>query len=254
MRESEKYQVYTHSRRLIRHVKFNGDVIREYEYHKDGQTRLFTLPYRVIQNRNTDICVVNKTSGSSSEPMILSSSGCVNVVSRGQAVVKKCLFFDVVCDSHSNIILSDMKNGHIHLLGSDGGFLKFLLTQDEIRHPTSMSLINSALWIGNNEGLVKKFVSSNMKLPRNISIYEQKMFIQTTLFWKRITKKRLVQMSNVFSFLYQLSHFRYNQTTQLKNCAILKYRFVYYSCSLTYLLVKCRIVYDSIFSSFCTYM
>lgn len=100
LRESEKYQVYTHSRRLIRHVKFNGDVIREYEYHKDGQTRLFTLPYRVIQNRNTDICVVNKTSGSSDEPMILSSSGCVNVVSRGQAVVKKCLFFDVVCDSH----------------------------------------------------------------------------------------------------------------------------------------------------------
>lgn len=187
LRESEKYQVYTHSRRLIRHVKFNGDVIREYEYHKDGQTRLFTLPYRVIQNRNTDICVVNKTSGSSSEPMILSSSGCVNVVSRGQAVVKKCLFCDVVCDSHSNIILSDMKNGQNHFLSPNGEFAKYLLTQDEITHPSSISIFDYTLLVGHNKRLVKSFFPLNTTLPRHFSYslfhnFSSTLFLQSSFF------------------------------------------------------------------------
>uniref|UniRef100_K1RF12 Uncharacterized protein n=1 Tax=Magallana gigas TaxID=29159 RepID=K1RF12_MAGGI len=168
--ESERYQLNSRSRRLVRHVTLTGDIIREYEYQEDGQTRLFTLPVRVRQNGNTDICVINKTNESSSELVILSSSGCLKVVYRGHTVVENCVFSDIACDLRSNIILSDMKNGHIHLLGSDGGFVKFLLTQDEIRHPSSMSLSNSTLWIGNNEGLVKKFVSSNMKQPRNFPI------------------------------------------------------------------------------------
>lgn len=39
--------------------------------------------------------------------------------------------------------------------------MKYLLTQDKIAHP---SLFNSILLIGNEEGLVKEFVSSNMEL------------------------------------------------------------------------------------------
>uniref|UniRef100_K1RIS6 Tripartite motif-containing protein 38 n=1 Tax=Magallana gigas TaxID=29159 RepID=K1RIS6_MAGGI len=155
--ESERYHLNSRSRRLVRHVTLTGDVIREYEYQGDGQTRLFTVPWRVKQNGNTDICVVNKTSESTSELMILSSSGCVKVVYRGQSLVKKCLFSDVVCDSRSNIIVSDMENGQIHLLGPDGTFVKYLLTQYEITHPSSVSLINSTLWVGNNEGCVKVF-------------------------------------------------------------------------------------------------
>lgn len=164
--ESERYQPNSHSKRLVRHLTLTGDVIREYEFQEDGQTRLFTAPFRVKQNGNTDICVVNKTSNFTSELMILSSSGCLKVVYRGQRLVKKCQFSDVVCDSRSNIIVSDMENSQIHLLRPDGGFVKYLLTQNEITHPSSMSLSNSTLWVGNNEGLVKVFVSSNMKLPR----------------------------------------------------------------------------------------
>lgn len=80
---------------------------------------------------------------------------------RGQSLEKKWLFSDVVCNSRFNIIVSDMKHGQIHLLGPDGGFVKYLLTQDKIAHP---SLFNSILLIGNEEGLVKEFVSSNMEL------------------------------------------------------------------------------------------
>lgn len=50
--ESERYQPNWHSRRLVRHVILTGDVIRKYKYQEDGQTRLFAVPYKVIQNGN----------------------------------------------------------------------------------------------------------------------------------------------------------------------------------------------------------
>lgn len=98
----ERYQPYSHSRRLIRHMTLTGDVILEYEYQADGQTRLFTLPYKIIQNYNGDNCVVDKTSDSTSELMILSSFGCVKFFFyRDQTLQKKCIFSNVVCDSRS---------------------------------------------------------------------------------------------------------------------------------------------------------
>lgn len=57
--ESEKYQLDSHNKRLVRHVTLTGDVICEYENQEDCQTRLFTEPVRVRQNGNGDICVVD---------------------------------------------------------------------------------------------------------------------------------------------------------------------------------------------------
>ena len=68
--KSDNYQINSDRRRLVRHVTLAGNVIREYEYKEDGQTRLFTAPYRVIQNSNIDICVINWTSDSTSEFVI----------------------------------------------------------------------------------------------------------------------------------------------------------------------------------------
>lgn len=59
--ESERYELCSKSRRLIRHVTLTSDVICEYEYIEDGHTRLFTQPYRVTQNGNSDKCVLNLT-------------------------------------------------------------------------------------------------------------------------------------------------------------------------------------------------
>ena len=65
--ETDYYQPNSLSRRLVRHVTMKGDVIREYEYQEDGQTRLFTIPKRIAQNGNTDICVINWTKESTGE-------------------------------------------------------------------------------------------------------------------------------------------------------------------------------------------
>ncbi|XP_062604150.1 uncharacterized protein LOC134265969 [Saccostrea cucullata] len=49
-KELDSYKLESRSRRLVRHITMTGDVIHEYEYQEDGQTRLFMFPGRIIQN------------------------------------------------------------------------------------------------------------------------------------------------------------------------------------------------------------
>lgn len=145
------------TRCLVSHMKPTGHVIREYEYHENGLTRLFTIPYRVKQNGNTDIYVVNMTSKSTGELVILSVSGYLRNRYSGQKLVKKFHPTDVACDSRFNIIVNNFFNSNIHLLSSEGEFMKYLLTRNDVADPYSMSLCKSTLWVGNSHGLVKVF-------------------------------------------------------------------------------------------------
>jgi hypothetical protein len=141
----------------LRHMTLTGDVIRDYEYQEDGQTRLFTIPFRVQQNGNSDICVANWTSETTGNLMILSLSGRVKSVYHGQTLKEKFLPFDVACDSRCNILVADHYNHRVHLLSPDGEFLKFLLTEDEVDQPSALSLYRSKLWVGEDKGTVKLF-------------------------------------------------------------------------------------------------
>lgn len=164
--DSEIHHLESHSRRLARHVTMSGDVIHEYEYHEDGHTRLFTLPVRIKQNGNTDICVLNWTSDDSSELVILSLSGCLKSVYLGQ---NKCSLTDLVCDTYFDIVVSDMENNQIHLLSAEREFLKYLLKENEVNRPFSMSMYDSTLWVGDNYGTVKVFnYETNQLHPTHI--------------------------------------------------------------------------------------
>ncbi|XP_062613118.1 uncharacterized protein LOC134274892 [Saccostrea cucullata] len=156
---THSYKLESHSRCLVRHITVTGDVIQEYEYQEDGQTRLFTWPYSVTQNSNSDICVVNLTGNTTGELVIISPSGRMKSVYRGQNLKKNFIPFDVVCDSHCNILVTDSLNNQIHLLNPDRKFLKFLLTDNEKNGPYSLSLYKSTLWVG-YDGLVKVFTYS----------------------------------------------------------------------------------------------
>ncbi|XP_062615053.1 uncharacterized protein LOC134276785 [Saccostrea cucullata] len=138
--ESGPYKLESHSRRLVRHITVTGDVINEYEFQEDGITRLFKLPIGVTQHNNSDICVVNGTSNTTGELEIMSHSGQMKCVYRGQNLTENFDPTDVVCDSLCNILVTDLRNKQIHLLSPDGEFLKFLLTDEEVNHPYSLSL------------------------------------------------------------------------------------------------------------------
>jgi hypothetical protein len=155
--ESKTYELNSYSRRLVRHVTLTGDVIHEYEYQEDGETRLFTFPIVVQQNGNSDICVVNWISVYIGHMVILSSSGRLRSVYHRENLNKDFLPYDVECDSRCNILVTDPHNHLIHLLSPDGQFLKFLLTENEVIKPIVLSLYGSNLWVGDGQGSVKLF-------------------------------------------------------------------------------------------------
>ena len=155
--QSEPFALTPQSRCLVRQISWTGDLVQEYEYQADGKTRLFVGPLTVAQNDNLDICVVNITSDSSSELVILSSSGLLKSVYQGQGLDEDFVAQDVICDPAHNILVSDHYNHSIHLLGPDGGFLRFLLTYKDMREPSTLSLYNSTLWVGSNTGAVKVY-------------------------------------------------------------------------------------------------
>ncbi|XP_061178364.1 protein wech-like [Saccostrea echinata] len=155
--ESDRYKLESHSRRLVRHITVTGDVIHEYKYQEDGQSRLFTFPRSVTQNSNSDICVVNRTNPTAGELVIMSTSGRMKSVYRGRNLTEDFWPGNAVCDSLCNILVTDINNIQIHLLSPDGEFLKFLLTENKVYHPTRLSLYKSTLWVGYKEGLVKVF-------------------------------------------------------------------------------------------------
>ncbi|XP_061185002.1 uncharacterized protein LOC133193017 [Saccostrea echinata] len=156
-KNSDPYKLDSHSRRLVRHMALAEDVIHEYEYQEDGHTRLFTWPFRVTQNNNSDICVVNQTSDTTSNLVIISPTGRTKLIYCGQNLTENFNPGDVVCDSFCNILVTDPRNNQIHLLIPDGEFLKFLLTENEAKHPYSLSPYKSTLWVGYHKGLVKIF-------------------------------------------------------------------------------------------------
>jgi hypothetical protein len=148
-------------RSFVRHIALNGDVIREYEYQEDGYTRLFTYAYKVTQNGNSDICVVNGTGNDTGTLLILSFSGRLKVVYDGQNLPYNFKPHDVVNDSRHNLIVTDAHNDCIHLLSPEGAFLKYLLGEESVFEPTAVSISLSTLWVGNSEGLIKVFSYEN---------------------------------------------------------------------------------------------
>ena len=109
------------------------------------------------QNGNTDICVINRTSENARELVVLSFSGSLKSVYPEQGQREEFNLIDVVCDSYSNIIVSEALNSSVHLLSPEGEFMRYLLTENQVNHRTVLSLKKSTLWIGNLKGLVKVF-------------------------------------------------------------------------------------------------
>ncbi|XP_061185015.1 uncharacterized protein LOC133193031 [Saccostrea echinata] len=119
-KESDPFKLQLHSRRLVRHITVTCDVIQEYEYQEDDQTRLFTYPYRITQNGYSDICLVNSTSLTTGDLVIMSPSVLMKFVYLGQNLTKKFSPTDVVCDSLCNFLVTDLLNKQIHLLSPEG--------------------------------------------------------------------------------------------------------------------------------------
>lgn len=120
------------------------------------QTRLLTDPWRITQDGNSLICVINWKIKAMNELVILSLSG-MKYVYRGRVKKEKFRFTDAACDSYYYILVCELLNSAIHLLSPKGAFMRYLLTKSDVNHSSSMSMKTSALWVSDCQGLVKVF-------------------------------------------------------------------------------------------------
>ena len=139
------------SQRSVQMVTPSGDVLNSYEYGEDGITPVLTCPDRVTQNNNSDVCVLN-----------------LYDISRGKVRGNVCVFFDdsafrflysgnggefnpggLCCDSLCNIICTNAIDNTIHVISSDGSFLRFLFTSKTcVPKAFSVALHRNVLWVG----------------------------------------------------------------------------------------------------------
>ena len=78
--EGDPYTLKPSSRRLVQRIKLTGEVLQTFEFREDGSTRLFVAPGRTTENGNSDICVINHTSGSKGELIVLHRDGSTGAV------------------------------------------------------------------------------------------------------------------------------------------------------------------------------
>ena len=148
-----------HCKGKVQMVTPSGGILHNYEFDKDGKPMLI-MPIRVTQNYNSDVCVVNKYQIDINEfrgsICVFHEDGRLRFVYKGQGGV----FFPtaVCCDLLCNIICGNYFHSTVHLISSEGAFLKYLFTsQTCVSQPVSLAFHSDVLWIGSTKGEVRLY-------------------------------------------------------------------------------------------------
>ena len=153
--DRDHYKLEPSSRRLVQRMTLSGKVLQTNEFREDGVTRLFTAPTKTAENGNSDICVINRTSGEAGELIVLHRDGRVRATYRGN-MDSNFDPTDVTCDEKRRIVVTDYSNKFLHLLSPDGAFLRYLMS-DMFDYPHTMALYQGNLWVGFLKGAVKVY-------------------------------------------------------------------------------------------------
>ncbi|KAK3102029.1 hypothetical protein FSP39_008214 [Pinctada imbricata] len=137
-------------------MTLTGKVLHTYEFREDGKTRLFTLPVRKTENKNSDVCIINRYSDDGGELIVLLKDGRVKFTYCGADLKgENFLPYDVECDTKCHIMLTEKHSRAIHVLSAEGMLLQTLYKSN--LRPFVISLHRSNLWCGFAEGTVKVF-------------------------------------------------------------------------------------------------
>ena len=148
------------SQMIVRMVTPSGDVLHSYECGEDGITPVLTRPGRVTQNYNSDVCVMNQYEIAKGKARgniyVFYEDGGFRFVYSGHG--GEFNPFDICCDALCNIICVNGFDNTIHVVSSEGSFLKYLFTRDTcVPKPRSLALHRGVLWVGSREGEVRVY-------------------------------------------------------------------------------------------------
>lgn len=159
--------ISANSVRGLAKINRDGQTIQEIKNSNDS--RLFTKPYRVSENRNSDILVVDWTSDRTSRLIVLDKTGKLKCVCRGRPRKFGEMLFnpsDVCCNSESYVIVSDLTGHAVQLLSPEYHFIQNILaSKDGIEYPLALALNHDDLWVGSGNGKVTVLRLSKRKRP-----------------------------------------------------------------------------------------
>ena len=146
------------SQRSVRMVTPSGEVLHSYEYGEDGGTSVLTQPLFAMQNNNSDVCVINHFTKLNNKIRanlcVFYEDGTLKFVYAGQNVVPCGICCDLLC----NIICVNYMDDTIHVISSEGSFLRYLFTSDTcVPYPFSIALQRGVLWVGSKKGEVRVY-------------------------------------------------------------------------------------------------
>ena len=148
------------SQRKVQMVAPSGQFLQAYELDNDGNSSKLICPGRVIQNFNSDVCVVNQYQVSNEDwrgnICAFYEDGGLKFVYKGHG--KEFNPFGLNCDSMCNILCVNYVDESVHMVSSDGAFLKYLFTRDTcVPRPSTLTLHRGVLWVGSWKGEVRVY-------------------------------------------------------------------------------------------------
>ncbi|KAK3103690.1 hypothetical protein FSP39_021068 [Pinctada imbricata] len=129
------------------HLSEDGALLRKYDVDIE-KTRFFPYPFKVVQNNNLDLCVVDYLRNDQTQLRVLTYDGEFKFEYNGRNLGKKLDISGICCDNRCRIILSDCRNHVVHLVNSEGVFLRFLLSRvDGMEYPLTPVIYRNTLWV-----------------------------------------------------------------------------------------------------------
>ena len=148
------------SQRKVQMLSTSSVVLRTYEYSENSTNPVLTCPCRVIQNYNSDVCVVNHYEESKDKwrgnVCVFYEDGGLKFVYSGHG--EEFYPTEICCDSLCNIICANLVDNTIHVISSEGVFVQYLFTRDTcIPQPYALALHRGVLWVGSAKGEVRVY-------------------------------------------------------------------------------------------------
>lgn len=142
------YKINEKSRRMILRMSDKFKKQLQMDRGKDG-TRLFVLPEIVVENRNRDICVVNRTEIKTGIVMVFNDDGVLKF-KHTRSGTGSFNPVGLCCDSDSNIVVADASSHTVYILTSSGTFIQdFAVSEISPTIPCSIAVDQeNKLWVG----------------------------------------------------------------------------------------------------------
>ena len=153
MWDEDSYSRTSASRRLVKRMTLGGEVVCVYEHDNDGKTPLLNRPKQTVEHYNGDVSVIDKSKNESGKLTGVvygfDYNGTVKFRYFGVPDRHRYNPIGMSCDVFGNTITSDCGNRTVHLIDSNGNFVRYLITADMVNQDIyAVSLHGNRLWVG----------------------------------------------------------------------------------------------------------